>query len=127
MDLLTDGAFVRLDIDNEEGNDVLTAVRSDSTRKDDRVRVDGLSDGTHDQLFLALRLAGIKNHLADHEPIPLIVDDVLINFDDQRTKATLSCLAEFARKTQVLVFTHHRHVVDLAQAVDSTAVVLELA
>ena len=44
--------------------------------------VAGLSDGTRDQLFLALRLAGIENHLKDREPVPVIIDDVLINFDD---------------------------------------------
>jgi uncharacterized protein YhaN len=123
---LTDGAFLGLDIDNDEGNDVLTAVRRDASRIDARVRVDGLSDGTRDQLFLALRLAGIETHLVEREPVPLIVDDVLINFDDQRTKATLRCLAELAQKTQVLVFTHHRHVVESARAVDPTMAVHEL-
>ncbi|HEX3150397.1 MAG TPA: AAA family ATPase [Gemmataceae bacterium] len=123
---LTDGAFAGLDIDNEEGKDVLKAVRSEDSRADSRVSVDGLSDGTRDQLFLALRLAGIDNHLAERGPFPLIVDDALINFDDKRTRSTLACLAELAKKTQVLIFTHHRHVVQFAREVDSDAGIHEL-
>jgi len=79
------------------------------------VEMDGLSDGTRDQLFLALRLAGIEQHLKDREPMPLIVDDILINFDADRAKATLACLAELSRQTQVLVFTHHAYLLDLAK------------
>jgi len=48
------------------------------------------------------------------EPLPFIVDDILIGFDDNRTKACLEVLAELALKTQVLVFTHHQRVVELA-------------
>lgn len=124
---LTDGAFSGLDIDNEEGKDVLKAVRSETSRPDSRVSVEGLSDGTRDQLFLALRLAGIDGHMADRGPFPLIVDDALVNFDDKRTRSTLACLAEFSKKTQVLVFTHHRHVADFALQVDPNAQLHELS
>ncbi|MGO9465692.1 MAG: AAA family ATPase [Isosphaeraceae bacterium] len=122
---LTDQAFEGLDIDNEEGADVLRAVRAGG-RSTPSVPVGGLSDGTRDQLFLALRLAGIEQHLLDREPIPLIIDDVLVSFDDARARATLKCLAELATKTQVLLFTHHRHVVDLAIAVKPDTVVHQL-
>jgi uncharacterized protein YhaN len=122
---LTDHAFEGLDIDNEEGTDVLKAVRA-RDHSSPRVPVDGLSDGTRDQLFLALRLAGIERHLVDREPVPLIIDDVLVSFDDARARATLKCLAELASKTQVLLFTHHRHVVKLAIAVNPQTVVQEL-
>jgi uncharacterized protein YhaN len=119
---LTDQAFAGLDIDNDEGVDVLTAVRA-AGHSNPRVSVAGLSDGTRDQLFLALRLAGIDRHLQDREPVPLIIDDILVNFDDARARATLQCLAEFATKTQVLLFTHHQHVVDLAKAVNPATIV----
>jgi uncharacterized protein YhaN len=112
---LTDGAFATLDIENEDGEPVLKAMRSDGSRPDASVSVDGLSDGTRDQLFLALRLAGIERHLAAGEPMPLIIDDVLVNFDDRRARATLCCIAELSKRTQVLLFTHHRHIVALAQ------------
>jgi len=122
---LTDQAFAGLDIDNDEGVDVLAALRAPG-HPNPRVQVDGLSDGTRDQLFLALRLAGIEQHLQNREPVPLIIDDVLVSFDDARARATLNCLGELATKTQVLLFTHHRHVVDLAKAVNRATVVHEL-
>ena len=92
-----------------------------------RVPVGGLSDGTRDQLFLSLRLAGIEQHLLDREPVPLIIDDVLVTFDDARARSTLKCLVELADKTQVLLFTHHRHVVDLARDVNPGTLVHHLA
>jgi uncharacterized protein YhaN len=122
---LTDQAFIGLDIDNEEGGDVLTAVRA-AAHINPRVPVGGLSEGTRDQLYLALRLAGIEHHLQDREPVPLILDDVLVTFDDARSRATLKCLGELAVKTQVLLFTHHRHVVDLAKEINPATVVHEL-
>ncbi len=122
---LTDQAFDGLDIDNEEGADVLNAVRAVG-HPSPRVPVGGLSDGTRDQLFLALRLAGIEQHLLDREPVPLIIDDVLVSFDDARARSTLKCLNELAAKTQVLLFTHHRHVVELAVGINPSTLVHEL-
>ena len=78
-----------------------------------------LSDGTADQLFLALRLAGIENNLAKlEEPLPVILDDILINFDDARALSTLRCLAGFSSKTQVILFTHHQHLLKLVAGSD---------
>jgi uncharacterized protein YhaN len=122
---LTDEAFTGLDIDNDEGKDVLAAVRAPGN-PNPRVTVAGLSDGTRDQLFLALRLAGIEQHFQNCEPVPLIIDDVLVTFDDARSRSTLQCLGKLASKTQVLLFTHHRHVVELARAVHPGTLVHEL-
>ena len=78
-----------------------------------------LSDGTADQLFLALRLAGIENNLEKlEEPLPVILDDILINFDDARALSTLRCLAGFSSKTQVILFTHHQHLLKLVAGSD---------
>jgi len=114
--MLCNQAFCGLEVeDTDEDRQVLVAVRS-SPRE--HVPVAGLSDGTRDQLFLALRLAGIEEHLRspECEPMPLIVDDVLVNFDNARAAATLQCLAELSQQTQVLLFTHHEHLLDLARA-----------
>lgn len=61
-----------------------------------QVPVEGLSDGTRDQLFMALRLATISQSQEKAEPMPLILDDVLVHFDTERAQATLEVLAEFA-------------------------------
>ena len=49
-----------------------------------------------------------------YEPMPFVVDDILIHFDDTRSKATLQVLSELAEQTQVIFLTHHRHLLDLA-------------
>jgi uncharacterized protein YhaN len=74
-----------------------------------------MSEGTCDQVYLALRLAGLYLYLDKEEPLPFIVDDILVNFDDQRSLATLRVLAELSRRTQIIMFTHHDHIVDLAR------------
>jgi uncharacterized protein YhaN len=109
---LTGGSFARLQIDDDgDGHSVLKGVRPDGRL----VGVDGMSDGSHDQLYLALRLASLEAWLRVHEPIPFIVDDILLNFDDRRATAALAALADLSRRTQVLFFTHHRHIIDLAR------------
>ncbi|WP_406697450.1 AAA family ATPase [Singulisphaera sp. Ch08] len=109
---LTDGSFSRLQIDDDgDGRSLLKGVRADGRL----VGVEGMSDGSHDQLYLALRLASLESWLQAHEPIPFVVDDILLNFDDRRALAALRALAELSRRTQVLFFTHHAHLFDLAR------------
>jgi uncharacterized protein YhaN len=110
---LTLGSFEGLRIDyDEQDQAVLKAVRPGG---DETVGIEGLSLGTADQLYLALRLASLEAYLDGHEPVPLIVDDVLIQFDDERAAAALEALAEVSRRTQVVLFTHHEHVCQIAQ------------
>jgi uncharacterized protein YhaN len=73
-----------------------------------------MSDGTADALYLSLRLASLEVHLNTHNPIPLIVDDCLVQFDDDRAAAALKILSEMSTRTQVILFTHHQHLLDLA-------------
>ena len=109
---LTLGSFENLrDELNEKGMPILLGVRPN----DLEVEVDQMSDGTRDQLYLALRLATLEQYLRKGEPMPFVVDDILIGFDDRRTKVCMEVLSEFADNTQVLVFTHHRRVVELAE------------
>lgn len=79
------------------------------------VDVTGLSDGTRDQLYLSLRLASLLRRTEVAQPMPLVLDDVLIQLDDQRAAAALTVLAEVSRKMQVLFFTHHARLVELAR------------
>jgi uncharacterized protein YhaN len=75
-----------------------------------------MSDGTADQLYLALRLASFEYYVSQNEAQPLILDDILIRFDNERARATLKVLAKISKKTQILMFTHHSHLVELAQS-----------
>jgi len=108
---LTLGAYSGLDVEyGADDEPVLVCVRAD----DKHVSVPALSTGTRDQLYLALRLASIEHLSAHKEPMPLILDDILVHFDDERARAALSLLADFAATTQVLFFTHHRRLCELA-------------
>ena len=53
--------------------------------------------------------------------MPFVVDDILIGFDDSRTRICLEVLAELATSTQVLLFTHHRRVLELVNGIESKA------
>jgi hypothetical protein len=110
---LTTGAFPKLTTDiGPEDEPVLTALRNDGAR----LGVEGMSSGTRDQLYLSLRLATAETYLHG-EPMPFIVDDVLINFDEARAAETLLVLQEMAERTQVILFTHHRHIADMAMEI----------
>jgi uncharacterized protein YhaN len=110
---LTCERYARLETDvDERDEDILIAVTADGSRR----RVQELSDGTREQLFLALRLAAIERHVATAEAVPVLFDDVLLESDDQRAQRILAALAELATQTQVLVLTHHRHLVEIARA-----------
>lgn len=109
---LTLGVYpgLRSDLD-DNGNPILVGVCPDGTTR----RVEGMSSGTRDQLYLALRLATLEWRLEKHEPMPFIADDILVNFDDVRSEATLKALADLAKKNQVILFTHHRQIVEAVE------------
>ena len=105
-------AYLRTDLD-DKGEPILVGVRPD----DARLTVEKMSAGTRDQLYLALRLATLKWRLETNEPIPFIVDDILINFDDERSKATLEILSNISKMNQVILFTHHNRIVEEAKQI----------
>lgn len=120
---LTLGAFTALKVEmDEQDSDELRAVRASG----EEVRIDGLSEGTLDQLFLALRLAAIERRLDDSAPIPFIGDDLFTSFDDARMMAGLDVLAGFGARSQTLIFTHHRRVADAAREMSGRAAVIEI-
>ncbi len=106
---LTLGAYADLVIDDAGAS--LQARRADGRL----VALDGLSDGTRDQLYLALRLAALELYLDNARPMPFIADDLFINYDDARTLAGLRELSDISRRTQVVFLTHHAHMVELAR------------
>lgn len=108
---MTRGEFVRLISDDSDKEPALIAERTSSSR----LRVEEMSEGTLDQLYLALRLAALDLRRAAGVDLPVILDDVLMTSDEDRSGAILEALADFAGENQVLVFTHHRHMVELAQ------------
>jgi len=74
-----------------------------------------MSTGTADQLYLALRVASVEAYLGRADALPFVADDLFINFDDARAAAGFEVLGKLASKTQILFFTRHRHLVDIAE------------
>lgn len=68
-----------------------------------------LSRGTKDQIYLSLRLA-VSKLITDREPLPIILDDALSQYDDGRFSAALKFLSEYSLDTQILLFTCHNYV-----------------
>lgn len=105
MKQLTSGKYTRiwtplahdiLFVDNEEGQALPVQV---------------LSRGTREQLFVSLRLALVSAYARRGIHLPMILDDVFVNYDAGRTRTACSVLQSFAKQGhQLLVFTCHEHV-----------------
>ncbi len=117
LERLTEGRYVALGVTNRpEGGRGLVVICADGEQRDPSQ----LSEGTADQAYLALRLAGITSLQQERRnngelSLPVVLDDVLMAFDDQRAAAALSVMAELAQQWQLIVFTHHSHLGDLAE------------
>lgn len=112
---LTLDSFSRLLVDADSHDSPrLVSIRTDGNKP---VEVPGLSEGTRDQLYLALRLAALDQQASQGSRMPLIADDLFINFDDRRTAAGLQVLGDVSRRMQVILLTHHDHLVPLARQV----------
>ncbi|NOU14905.1 MAG: AAA family ATPase [Methylococcaceae bacterium] len=110
---LTSGSFSKLIVDFEQEPMVLEGLRHAGKP----VGISGMSDGTRDQLYLALRLAALEMHLEQAMPLPFIADDLFINYDDVRSKAGFEALKVISEHTQVIFLSHHDHLIPMVQEV----------
>lgn len=85
-----------------------------------------LSRATREQLYLALRFGLVREFGQREEPLPVIVDEVLVNFDPQRARAAAEAFAQLAHETQVMVFTCHPWIAELFCSVAPNAQLIEL-
>lgn len=75
-----------------------------------------LSTGSREQLYLAIRLAFIQHYCRKQEPLPIVIDDVLVNFDLERARRTIQVLADFDPRVQIIFLTCHQHLVDVIRS-----------
>jgi chromosome segregation protein len=87
------------------------------------VKVKGMSTGARDQFYLALRLAYLEEYASRAEPAPFIGDDLFASSDENRTANGLAALAAIGDRVQPIVFTHHRHVADIARTITGAEVI----
>lgn len=67
-----------------------------------------LSRGTREQLFLSIRLSRILSL----DPLPVIIDDSLVNFDSSSLKSTLHIIKELSKRNQVFLLTCHPKLIE---------------
>jgi len=96
------------DVQRVPGEERIDIVEESGRVKD----TDGLSRATAEQLYLAMRFALIEDHTQRSEPMPVLMDDVMVNFDGERRQAVCESVLEISKLHQVFVLTCHLAFVD---------------
>ena len=97
------------------GDQVLVLAPDGSTKE-----IGQLSRGTAEQLYLSLRFGFVQSFVGRSEPLPLVFDDILVNFDAGRARATVAAILELSNSLQILLFTCHRSTVELMKSVENS-------
>ena len=87
---------------------------------------DQLSTGTREQLYLAIRLGYLEHYGMKAESMPIIMDDVLVNFDDKRAENTAQTLLDIAGNKQIIMMTCHKNIVEIFKSINKDIPILEL-
>ena len=119
LSLMTDGAWVKVAMTQEGKLQVTDAVKTVR----DPLR---LSLGTCQQLYLSLRIALLLAADNVGRSIPILADDILVNFDTRRRAGAARALAQLAQHRQVILFTCHEEVVEALQEAEPAVNVVEL-
>ena len=83
-----------------------------------------MSRGTREQLYLALRFGLISEYEKRSESLPLVMDDIFVNFDDDRNSKMLDRLRQFSDKRQVIVLTCHKRTLDVYSSIGANPVTI---
>lgn len=119
LEKLTGGQYARI-WTRLIGEELLVDNRNKET-----LRVELLSRGTREAVYLALRLALVSAYARRGAILPMVLDDVLVNFDAERARAAAKVLREFAASGyQILMFTCHDHFRDLFHDLDADVRIL---
>jgi uncharacterized protein YhaN len=105
------------------GENRIEVVSRDNTRKE----IDQLSRGTAEELYLSLRFGFIREFSKRSEPLPVVMDEILVNFDPPRARAAATAILDLSRKHQILFFTCHPEIADLFKGLDPEVPVLEIS
>ncbi|MHC4993456.1 MAG: ATP-binding protein [Planctomycetota bacterium] len=117
---VTEGAYTRV-IQADDGSRLNLIDARDRTKTDE-----ALSRGTREQLYTCLRLALTNEYARQRVDLPMALDDVMVNFDTDRSRAMARLLVDFSRSHQLLLFTCHPSTVQLLCEIDPRTQVLDL-
>jgi hypothetical protein len=101
---LTNGRYTHVGLNGDLSPTLSTSERAG-------IPIEALSRGAHDAFYLALR-AALAKELAAREPLPLLLDDPIAHFDEERRGVLLAYLEELAPEIQVILLTHERRVLN---------------
>jgi uncharacterized protein YhaN len=104
------------------GQQELVVLREDG----ERLNSTQLSQGTKEQLYLAMRFAMVEEY-AKFASLPIIIDDIFVNFDSDRLSRALQGLAHLSQTHQIILFTCHEHVVRQVQEVFKDTNLIDLS
>jgi len=111
--MISRGAYSRLEPQRRKDSEVLLAITAAGGSKE----AEQLSKGTRFQLYLALRVAGYHEFVRTRIPVPFVSDDIMETFDDFRAEEAFRLFADMAEVGQIIYFTHHAHLCDIAARV----------
>ncbi len=109
--VMTEGRYIRVFTPLDGGD--IQVERADGAR----LLPQAMSRGTAEQLYLAMRLALVREYANHVEPLPVVFDDILVNFDPERARSSIKAMRELCSSHQVLLFTCHPHLVQVAQEI----------
>lgn len=118
---MTDGRFLRV-LQSPDGGAIL-AERANG----ELLEVTALSRGTREELYLSVRLALAADFAGRGANLPIVADDIFVNFDPARAGAAIKALCDFAGERQALVFTCHPETVGRFRAAKPDVAVFTLA
>jgi len=105
------------------GENRIEVVGMDNKRKE----ISHLSRGTAEQLYLSLRFGFIKEFSEQSTQLPVIMDEILVNFDHKRAQATVKGIMELSSEHQILYFTCHPETAKLFRKACQDIPVLEIS
>ncbi|WP_043833793.1 AAA family ATPase [Muricoccus aerilatus] len=113
--VLTNGDYTGVQSQEDERGTARLTLRSRDF-PEEATPVEGLSEGTRDALFLALRMVAIEDHAASGTVLPFLGDDILQSFDDRRAAAAFRALLALSQTAQVVLLSHHEHLLPVLRA-----------
>lgn len=121
LNRMTGGRYVDVEHDKLEKGQFL--VRN---AKGEAYEPSRLSTGTREQLYLSIRMAFIAHHCEQHEPLPVVMDDCFVNFDDRRTRLAIESIADWDDSIQTILLSCHARVVGLVADIAPKTPVIDL-
>lgn len=119
LSLMTGGKWIKVSM--EDGGKLIVSDATKTSRSPLH-----LSLGTCQQVYLSLRIALLLTADNVGRAIPILADDILVNFDAKRRQGAAQALAELAQKRQVILFTCHEEILDVLRVADKRVNVIRL-